>query len=100
MYVSVHIIATMSNQACGSASSFAGTAVVVNVSNQALLGSSIAEQGNVSDAVSQVVKVLHCSAVIPLYTAADRFEEIVVSLVSGTVPKPQAVFVCLVSLNF
>ena len=79
MYVSVHIIATMSNQACGSASSFAGTAVVVNVSNQALLGSSIAEQGNVSDAVSQVVKVQ------PLYTTVDRLREMVVSSSVGTV---------------
>lgn len=58
VYVSVHFIAAMNHQACGSASSKAGTAVVVNVSNQALLGSSIAEQVNVSDAVGLVVKVL------------------------------------------
>ena len=69
MYVSVHIIATMIRLGGGSPSSFAGTAVVVNVSNQALLGSSIAEQVNVSDAVSQVVKVL----TVPLYTSVDRF---------------------------
>ena len=53
---------------CGSPSTFGGTAVVVNVSNQAMLGSSIAEQGNVSDAVCQVVKGL----TNPLYTLADR----------------------------
>ena len=52
MYVSVHFIAAMIRLGGGSPSSFAGTAVVVSVSNQALLGSSIAEQGNVSDAVS------------------------------------------------
>ena len=69
----------MIRQACGSASSKAGTAVVVNVSNQALLGSSIAEQGNVSDAVSQVVK-LH-----PLYTLVDSFEEGWVGSSVGTV---------------
>lgn len=52
------VVVCMSSQACASASSIAGAAVVVNVSNQALLGSPIAGQGNVSDAVSQVVKVL------------------------------------------
>ena len=40
-----------------------------------MLTSSIAEQVNVSDAVSQVVKVLTASAVLPLYTSADRFGE-------------------------
>ena len=54
----VCVVVCMSDQACASASSIAGAAVVVNVSNQALLGSPIAGQGNVSDAVSQVVEVL------------------------------------------
>ena len=52
------VVVCMSNQACASASSIAGTAVVVSVSNQAMLGSPIAGQVNVSDAVSSVVKVL------------------------------------------
>ena len=52
------VVVCMSSQACASASSIAGAAVVVNVSNQAMLGSPIAGQVNVSDAVSQVVKVL------------------------------------------
>jgi hypothetical protein len=51
------VVVCMSNLACASASSIAGTAVVVSVSNQAVLGSPIAGQGNVSDAVSSVVKV-------------------------------------------
>ena len=71
-----------------------GTAVVVNVSNQALLGSSIAEQGNVSDAVSQVVEFQ------PLYTPVDSKREIVVGSSVGTVPSGEsAVFGCRLSLN-
>ena len=71
----------------------AGTAVAVSVSNQALLGSPIAGQGNVSDAVSQVVKVQ------PLYTPVDSKGEVEVGSSVGTVPSGEsAVFGCRLSL--
>ena len=90
----VCVVVCMSSQACASASSMAGAAVVVSVSNQAMLGSSIAEQGNVSDAVSQVVEFQ------PLYTPVDSNGEIVVGSSVGTVPSGEsAVFGCRLSLN-